>query len=662
MTALLLALTAFSNISAEEKKEDTKFNPEYVIEGAKNQQVIYNPAGTVLENETNIKAVIYYWGTDYTWKAHDLSLEQHEGKWIGTFNVPKDAALLTCKFYSDNKTDYGWCNTYTSFVLDKNKRNKPAANIGWALLRSDESKSIPGMLADSAACPIKGEVVMMWFNNEFKYFPQRHPHTMGLLVKVLNRYKRGERNQMLKENIEFFLNDKKLKLSNQEWVDIYEIARFTLTDKDLAARIEQREKEEYPDGILTRDKEVWRISQLFVKEQDKAQKEFAKFMKRFPTKKFLNVHSQNTDLFYSKIFRSVIYDRIMRADDYSNLKKYIHDIPYSELITTHWHVVEVCFNNGQVSAEKLLPHSTLIVNEMMNRPQLTNEQMIYSPSEWEKVKIDKYAMALFAHARVLEAVGQTDEAFRYAQMVYHIYTNKTTHFSEFYSKLLQKKGMEKELIAYIKGCVNTNAINQEMIDILKADYVKTNDESGFEAYLDSFRNKDKETEAKEHAISQIINEPINLYELDKLGGGRVNLADKKGKILFLDFWATWCGPCKASMPGGQMAVDRYKDDPNVEFYFIDTNETAKNYRQKVADFIKSKGYTFNVLFDEGEPGKQDKVFKDYCKSFHTSGIPLKMIIDGKGRLRWMQGGYHGSPVGMANEIGYIIEYLKQEKK
>lgn len=662
-TLLILLYAAFSNVCANEEKSGVQFAPQYIIEGTKDNQVIYNPAGTILENETNIKCVIYYWMPDFHWEAFDLPLTQKEGKWIGTFNTPKDASLVTCKFYSGNKTDYGWPATYSSFILDKKKQNKPTARIGWALLRSDESMSIPGMLNDSSATPISGDVVMMWFNNEIQTNPQQLPHLYGQLGKALNKYKPGKSNHLLSQDIERFLNDKKLKLSNQEWVDIYEIAEFTLRDSSLTARIEQKEKEEFPNGILTRDKETYRIMQLFVKEQDLAQKEFKKFMKRFPTKDFMNVRSFNTNLFYNKIFRSVIYDRIMRADDYSNLKKYIHDIPYNELITTHWHIVEVCFNNGQISAEKLLPHSTLIVNEMMNRPQLTNEQKLYSPAEWENKKIKMYTMALFAHARVLEAVGQTEEAYRYAQMIYPFYTNKVTTFTELYSKLLQQKGMHKEMIEYIKSCVSTDAITQEMMDILKEDFLKNGKNANeFETFINSLKNKDKEAKEREHAVRQIIDKPIHLYELDKMGGGRVNLADKKGKILFLDFWATWCAPCKASMPGGQMAVDRYKDDPNVEFYFIDTNENDKNYRQKVEDFIKSKGYTFTVLFDEGEPKHQDKVYKDYCKSFKTSGIPFKMIIDGNGRLRWLQCGYHGSPVGMANEISYIIDYLKNENK
>ena len=110
-----------------------------------------------------------------------------------------------------------------------------------------------------------------------------------------------------------------------------------------------------------------------------------------------------------------------------------------------------------------------------------------------------------------------------------------------------------------------------------------------------------------------------------------------------------------------MAVDRYKDDPNVEFYFIDTQETKADYKKKVADFINQKGFTFNVLFDQGEVGKQSKQYDAIAKPLHNSGIPFKVIIDANGRLRWFMTGYHGSPTGMADEIQYVIDYLKNEK-
>ena len=200
-----------------------------------------------------------------------------------------------------------------------------------------------------------------------------------------------------------------------------------------------------------------------------------------------------------------------------------------------------------------------------------------------------------------------------------------------------------------------------MLDLLKEDYQKNNPGGNFDQYLASLKNAEQMEKDRAKALSELSDLPVTLFTLDRMGGGRVNLADKKGKIIFLDFWATWCAPCKASMPGGQMTVDRWKDNKDVEFYFVDTQEIKANYRTSAETFIKSKGYTFNVLYDNGEVGKQDQLYKSVAGVLHTSGIPLKVIIDRKGHIRWMGSGYHGSPTQMADEISYILEYLINEK-
>lgn len=645
-----------------------KYEPEYIIEGTKGQKIIYDPAGRTLENDTDIKCVLYIM-RNFWWEATDVALTQQEGKWIGSFDVPKDAVLVCAKMTAGAKTDWGWPATYASFVLDKNKQNKEGARIGWALLRTPESgMNLPGMMEDSTAQAIDGNTQLMWFNNEFAQFPQAQAREFGFLASTLGRVKPGERNDLLRENLKKFVDDKRLKLTDQQWSDLYDVARRTLSDSVLAQRVREREKKDYPDGIISRDEELLRIQNLFgsVKTREandptaaQAQVEFRKFLQRFPSEKFWNVHSFTTDLFYSKIFRAVIYDRIMRADDYSNLATYIHDIPYDELIATHWHVAEIPFINQQISPEKALPHSELIIKEMLGRPRNTHAMQIVSPQEWDAYQVNKFNMALYAHARILKANGRTDEAMKYMEMVYPFYS-KTAEYADLYVQLLGKTNRQSEIIPYIKQCVPEDATTQDMLDLLKADFLAAHPGGDFDQYLASLKNKDQIEKDRAKAISELIDIPVSLYTLEQMGGGKVNLAEKKGKIIFLDFWATWCAPCKASMPGGQMTVDRWKDNKDVEFYFVDTQEMKANYRQMAEDFIKSKGYTFNVLYDNGEVGKQDQLYKAVAGVLHTSGIPLKVILDRRGHIRWMGSGYHGSPTQMCDEISYVLEYLLNE--
>ena len=646
-----------------------KYVPEFVIEGTTGQQIVYVPVGTLLENDTNIKCVVYVM-RNYWWEAVDVAVSQQEGKWIGRFDVPEDAVLLCAKMVAGDKTDWGWPATYATFVLDKNKQNKEGARLGWAMLRTpDSGLNLPGMMDDPKAEPLAGDTQLMWLNNEFAQFPQAQAHEFGYLVNTLQRVKPGEKNEQLRQNMKMFVDDKSLKLTDQQWSDLYDIARRTLIDSTLAIRIKEREKKAYPDGIISRDEELLRIQNLFGSVKTRAaddptaaqaQEDFKKFLKRFPSDKFWDVHSFHSDLFYSKIFRAVIYDRIMRADDYSNLATYIHDIPYEEMVATHWHVAEIPFINQQITPEKALPYSELLINEILNRPRNTHAMKIVSPEEWKGYVVQKFSMALYAHARILKANGRNDDAMKFMEMVYPYYS-KTAEYADLYVGLLNQLGRQSEVIPYIKQCVPEDATTQEMLDLLKADYLKNNPNGNFDQYLASLKNAEQIEKDRAKALSELIDLPVTLYALDRMGGGRVDLAAKKGKILFLDFWATWCAPCKASMPGGQMTVDRWKDNKDVEFYFVDTQETKANYRESAEAFIKSKGYTFTVLYDNGEVGKQDQLYKSMASVLHTSGIPLKVIIDRKGHIRWMGSGYHGSPTQMADEISYILEYLVNEK-
>ncbi|MET0635326.1 MAG: TlpA disulfide reductase family protein [Chitinophagaceae bacterium] len=147
------------------------------------------------------------------------------------------------------------------------------------------------------------------------------------------------------------------------------------------------------------------------------------------------------------------------------------------------------------------------------------------------------------------------------------------------------------------------------------------------------------------------------FQLKDIDGKNVSLKDYKGKVLVLDFWATWCMPCRESFPSVKMVVDKYANDPEVAFLFIDTREKVDNYPELVKKFLAKTNYPFHVVYDEkGDDGKMDVTFKKY----RMQGIPAQYFIDPNGIIRFSTLGFKpGQSVQQsADEITDLIEKTK----
>lgn len=110
------------------------------------------------------------------------------------------------------------------------------------------------------------------------------------------------------------------------------------------------------------------------------------------------------------------------------------------------------------------------------------------------------------------------------------------------------------------------------------------------------------------------------FELPTLDGSTVKLSDLQGKKVILNFWASWCGPCKQEMPDMEAFYKKYKDDVEV----LAVNYTASegvDGPENVKRFVEEKGITFPILFD-----KEMTVTTPY----KVISIPTSYFIDTKG--------------------------------
>jgi thiol-disulfide isomerase/thioredoxin len=591
--------------------------------------ITYDPAGTVVDGKNDIAATVYYIDNkDYP--AADIDLKQ-DGKLLkGNITVPDSAKAFFIKISSadliDNNNEKGYM-----YLVYKDKQPVKGANAAEAYVISSGLGSILGKIK------MDGNGVIALYKKEFDLYPQSEKEYSSVYYPMIARNPDYKATIIQKiADLQNSANEKDLMLA----ANLLKVTKNTKSADSLNAVI----KTKFPDGVLVKNE----LGTTFYKEKDLTKKDslYQVYIKKYP-------ESANDKNPVQDNFRVQLASAYLEKADFDNSYKYESQVKDKSNLA-------MIFNNRAYEwakkgehlneAEKFSKESLDILTEKMKNPVAVR---FYSPSQTKQDnEFSYYSVCSDTYAYILLKENKFAEALKYEQKV--IDHSKTIDPDVYgnYIQILVALGQDAKAKEIAETTVKAGQGSVAIKDILKKQYIKAKgNDSGFDDYITALEN-DAKIKAREDLAKTMIDKPAPLFALKDLNGKSYSLTEMKGKVVIVDFWATWCGPCKASLPGMQMVVNKYKDNPNVVFLFVDCWETDSNYLDGVKKFIAENKYSFDVLMDEkGEDGRQSKV----VSTFGVDGIPTKFIIDKNGHIRFKYVGYSGAPEKLLDEVTNMVE-------
>lgn len=588
---------------------------------------------TAKGDKSSLQAIVYTLGSKGQ-TANDLQLKKSGNDYTGTVKTDTSDNFVFFGFSVDNNFDNNSNKGYWIQLYEGNNLKK-GSNLSLSEFYQYYSGNV-GMDVDN-------DRALDALEDEFKVNPESKKANLITYTRLYNRVHKDEASAIIQKEIE---SEIKSGLKDEDdyttLQNLYSLGNLPQQSKLIA----DLRKEKFPDG-------KWKINEIinnYLKESDITKKEamLADITSKINTDE--NWKTLKPSLSY---FQTALLNTYAQKQDWDGMnaavKKY--DIKGSDLASlynnTAWEIQKTDKNLDK--AEQMSATAVAIAKKEWKNP-FGEKPPYLTQSQWDKSRANSYAMYADTYAMVNYKLGNYKKGLPYAEdAALKIAKGKSADENNTYALLAEKTQSPKKYVKQLEQFVKDGKSTSDIKDILKRAYFKKhNSDSGYNDYMTALE-KDSYLKMVEDLKKGMISDVAPSFVLLDLKGNKVNIQDLKNKVVIVDFWATWCGPCKASFPGMQKMVTKYKDDPNVKFVFVDTWETTDKKEKNAADFIAANKYDFHVLMDN-----DSKV----VEQFKVSGIPTKFVIDKKGIIRFKAIGFDGSDDKLVTELTTMIDMAK----
>lgn len=181
--------------------------------------------------------------------------------------------------------------------------------------------------------------------------------------------------------------------------------------------------------------------------------------------------------------------------------------------------------------------------------------------------------------------------------------------------------------------------------IIKIDLLTEKEKAERENKITSDKKEIPEVNNRNEELKLNINDNANEFTVEMINGQKINLSDLKGKVVLLNYWATWCAPCLmefAEFP--EKILEPFKDE-NFILIAVSIGESKETVEKKM-DKMKKYGVDFNVGIDP-----KNEIWDKYA----TGAIPKSFLIDQNGIIRYISiGNAEGNVDKLAKEIKKML--------
>lgn len=620
----------------------------------------YNPQGGVLEKSTELFAMAYMYNF-YHWEQLDVVFKYKKGVWKAELKIPENCGFIAFKFQSeqvyplvvDNNDNKG----YMYIVKDKSGSIMPGGFLASGVFRMPSLGGVKYFKKGYQEISI--EKMTKLLDKEMEIYGDNYRYFFPVMISLLKRQYGENYKLQVKSLLASF--EKEVDLTEEEYITIMRLYK-ELGDEKKAENFKKLILQRFPYGKLSR----LRIFNSLKEEQgEQLLIGLEQFRKDFPIAVWRKKRNEQAFI-YSAVYKALA-NHYFLIGDYVKLEEILQDMEMRQLVDFFRKNIEynITRNIGR-SVETYVDVSKVVIDQMFLK--VTDGSFVngmdFSQKQSDFIANDYLDYCVSVHALLAWKSGRKEEAVMVKNLLVGEHRYRSFPMgNEAYYLSLKEMGKEKEAIEALKKIASVDQMTPFIYQELQAYYNGMKKEKKkvlFEEWVETLKSPKIVAEIKNKLRTKMTNEAFQPFVLETHQGDSIDFSQLNKGIVVIDFWSTWCAPCIRALPGMQLAVNRYKNDAGVKFYFVVTmidkiNKEVINNLWKKNDF-----QNMPILYDAFRTERAvERQLAFQALKKEVTGIPFKVILK-DGKIRYRSEGYNGSPSKTMTEIAYVIEMLKKE--